>query len=114
MNFNDIVSSNELKKRVMKRVYTIWFMRKVAPAMFLYLPFLLIVALRETANEFFVARIVDNMLNAIHGSGFMGFVGFTSSAVTNVSIISTMVIIGSMGLFVYLLKRLTRNFKEAK
>jgi len=108
------MGSNELKRRVMKRVYTIWFMRKVAPAMFLYLPFLLIVALRETANEFFVARIVDNMLNAIHGSGFMGFVGFTSSAITNVSMLPMMVIVGSMGLFVYLLRRLTRNFKEAR
>ena len=98
----------------MKRVYTIWFVRKVAPAMFLYLPFLLIIALRETANEFFVARIVDNMINAINGSGFTGLVGFSSSAIANIPVLPVMVIVGSTGLFVYLLKKLTGNFKEIK
>ena len=106
------MEQNDLKKRIMKRVYGIWFARRVAPAVFLYMPFLLIVALRETANEFFVARIVDNMINAVHGSGFSGLVNFTSSAATNIPVIPMMIILGSVGLFAYILWKLARDFRQ--
>ncbi|MBU1091700.1 hypothetical protein KKA27_02470 [Patescibacteria group bacterium] len=105
---------NELKNRIMKRVYAIWFARKIAPAVFLYMPFLLFVALRETANEFFVAKIVDNFLLVIHNSGFLGVVNLTRSAIINTSVLSMLIIIASLGAFVLLLRRLSRNFRQIR
>jgi len=98
----------------MKRVYAIWFAKKVAPAVFLYMPFLIFVALRETANEFFVARIVDNFLLVIHSSGFVGVVNLTRSAIVNTSVLSALIILASLGVFVFLLRRLSKNFKQIR
>lgn len=106
--------AKDLKNRIMKRVYAIWFAKKIAPAVFLYIPFLVFIALRETANEFFVAKIVDNFLLAIHGSGFLGAFNLTRSAIFNASFLSVLVILVSLGVCVVLLKKLSKNFKEIR
>jgi len=102
---------NNLKKRIMKRVYAIWFFKKIAPALFLYMPFLLFVALREVANEFFVVKIVNNFLMIIHKSGMGGVVGYIFSALANASVLSGLIIIVSLGVFVILLRKLAKTFR---
>ncbi|MBU1178731.1 hypothetical protein KKB69_00065 [Patescibacteria group bacterium] len=103
---------NELKKRIMKRIYAVWFFRKIAPAVFLYMPFLAVVALRETANEFFVAKIIDNFLLAVHNSGFFGAAGFVWSAVANTPVLPSLIIVVSLGLFVLFFSRLFKSFRS--
>ena len=104
--------SKNLKNKIMKRIYAIWFFKKIAPAVFLYMPFLLFVAIRETANEFFVVKIIDNFLLASHGSGFSGIFSFIYSAILNTSVLPTLIILVSMGVFVILFRRLIKNFKD--
>jgi len=103
--------NNQLKKRIMKRVYIIWFFRKIAPAVFLYMPFLAFVALRETAREFFVIKIIENFLRAVHESGLNGALNFVFSAFNETPVLPTVVIIASLALFVFILRKLFRNFK---
>lgn len=105
---------DELKKRIMKRVYAIWFFRKIAPAMFLYMPFLAVVALWQTAREFFVVRIIDNFLLAFHTGGVGGVLGLTFSALVNTPVLSTLIILTSLGTFFVLFRRLSKNMREAQ
>jgi len=102
---------DKLKRKIMKRVYAIWFFKRVAPALFVYLPFLLFVALRETASEFFVARIVDNFLLAVN-AGFVATARFALSALSNTPVLPTLIILVSLGVFAVLLRKLARNFKQ--
>ncbi len=106
------MKNNELKKRIMKRIYAIWFFKKVAPAVFLYMPFLLFVAMRETANEFFVMKIIDNFLLTAHSSGFLGVVNLMYSAILNTAILPSLIILVSLGVFTILFRRLIRNLKD--
>ncbi|MDD5032868.1 MAG: hypothetical protein PHC85_02015 [Candidatus Pacebacteria bacterium] len=103
---------SDLKEKIMRRVYAIWFFRKVAPAVFLYMPFLAAVAFRETAREFFVARIVDNFLQATHVSGFFGAINFVFAAIENTPVLPTLVIAVSLGFFVLLLRKLAYSIKD--
>lgn len=105
--------TNELTKRIMKRVYAIWFLKKIAPAIFLYIPFLFFVALRETANEFFVAEIVNNFLVAVH-NGFVATMNYLLSAATNTPVLPTLIILASLGVLVFLLHRIARSFKTVR
>ncbi|MFH1979239.1 MAG: hypothetical protein ABII97_02575 [Patescibacteria group bacterium] len=102
---------SELKKRIMKKVYAIWFVKRIAPALFLYMPFLLVVAFRETANEFFVAKVIDNFLLVLNSSGLMGVVHFVFSAISNTSILPALIILASLGVFAFVLRRLVRNVR---
>jgi len=95
----------------MKRIYTIWFFKKIAPAVFLYMPFLFFMAIRETAQEFFVLRIFDNFLKAIHQAGFLGGFRFVLSAIVNTPIFPTITILASGLLFVLILRKLFQNFR---
>lgn len=108
------MSKNDLKNRIMKRVYAIWFSKKVAPALFLYAPFLLFVALREVAREFFVLRILDNFLSALHGNGFSGASKFVFSALMNTPVLPALIILSSLGLCGWILLRLVKNFRQLR
>lgn len=44
----------------MRRVYGIWFVRQIAPALFLQIPLFVFITLREISREFFVAEIMHN------------------------------------------------------
>lgn len=69
------LQSQGLKKRIMRRIYAIWFVRRVLPlgastGFFAYL------ALRETAQQFFVAKVVSNFLAvSVHMWSIPGFIG---------------------------------------
>lgn len=74
--------NNELKTRIMRRIYAIWFVRRGLPmvagsAASFY------VALRVTAERFFVTQIVSNFVVATH-SGFLGISNFVVSALNSV------------------------------
>ena len=64
--------NHELKIKIMRRVYAIWFIKNVAPVLFLELPILLLIALHETAREFFVAKIFENTAVAFSQGGAFG------------------------------------------
>jgi len=97
--------SEELKKRIMRRVYAIWFVKRVAPAVFIYMPFLLFVALKETAGEFFVSKILDNFLIVVHNHGLTGVFKFIISAFGNAPALPLFIILVSAGIFVYILRK---------
>lgn len=98
--------NNELKTRIMRRIYAIWFVRRGLPmvagsAASFYL------ALRVTAERFFVAQIASNFIVAAH-SGFLGITSFIVSALNSVEpsilILISMAGIISFGLTVKLLR----------
>lgn len=75
--------ANDLKKRIMKRVYGIWFVKRVIPtaggsALFMG------IALKETAQRFFVAKIVSNFM-AVAGSNAWAIPNFIASALNKLS-----------------------------
>lgn len=105
---------NDLKNRIMKRVHIIWFSKRIAPALFLYMPFLIFVALREVAREFFVLRILENFLSAVHGSGFSGATKFVFSALVNTPFLPALIILSALGLCGWILLRLAKNFKQLR
>jgi hypothetical protein len=102
---------NDLKKRIMRRVYAIWFVKRIAPALFLQMPLLLLIALRETAREFWVAKIVENFSIAIH-SGFSSTLNYVFSAIVSAPAVPMLIIIFSLGVFGYLAVKTTRNLKR--
>ena len=70
--------ANDLKKRIMRRVYGIWFVKRVIPtaggsAIFMG------IALKETAQRFFVAKIVANFME-VAGSNTWAIPNFIASA----------------------------------
>src|SRR3989344_1412058 len=98
--------ANELKTRIMRRIYTIWFVRRGLPmiagsAASFYL------VLRVTAERFFIAQIFSNFAVATH-SGFLGISKFIISALNSVEpsvlILISMAGIISFGLAVKLLR----------
>jgi len=58
----------QLKKRIMRRIYLLWFARRIAPVLFVQLPFFIFLAARETAQEFFVANILQGFGVALRNS----------------------------------------------
>lgn len=108
------MGKNELKSRIMKRVQIIWFSKKIAPALFLYTPFLLFVAIREVAREFFVLRILDNFLYTMHAGGFSGMSRFVFSAILNIPVFPTLIILSCVGLSGWIILRLAKNFKQLR
>ena len=70
--------ANDLKKRIMRRVYGIWFVKRVIPtaggsALFVG------IALKETAQRFFVAQIASNFM-AVASSNAWAIPSFIASA----------------------------------
>ena len=67
--------NNQLKSKIMRRVYAIWFVRRIAPPA-ISLGFFGYLAIRETAQSFFVAKIISNFLTvATNVWAIPGFVG---------------------------------------
>lgn len=64
----------------MRRVYAIWFVRRIAPPA-ISLGFFGYLAFHETAQSFFVAKIVSNFL--MIASNVWAIPGFVGSAVTH-------------------------------
>ncbi|KKS96783.1 MAG: hypothetical protein UV75_C0002G0096 [Candidatus Giovannonibacteria bacterium GW2011_GWA1_43_15] len=70
--------ANDLKKRIMRRVYGIWFVKRVIPmaggsALFMG------IAMKETAGRFFVAKIFSNFME-VAGTNAWAIPNFIASA----------------------------------
>ncbi len=98
-----------LTKRIMRRVYAIWFLRQMAPIL-VVMPLSLGIALWLTAKEFFVAKIVENFILTFHSGNIFAFV---SSAFYNSAHLLPLAVIGFLSvLFLVLGYRLLRNFTQ--
>ncbi len=102
-------SNQYLTKKVMRRVYGIWFLRQMAPIA-AGMPLSLGLALWLTAKEFFVARIIENFMTSAHSGSFAAVSNFIISALGNTPLLSTAIIGFSVGLFLILAYKLVRNF----
>lgn len=105
--------SHELKNKIMRRIYIIWFFRKIAPAVLLEIPFLFFIAFYEAAREFFVAQIIYNLkIFAISSNNsFWASFQFTQSALANTAVIP-LVMIGISGILaMYLTFVLIKNLR---
>ncbi len=101
-----------LTKRIMRRVYGIWFLRQIAPAV-LIMPISLTAALWFTAKEFFVVKIIENFTISLHSSaGIYGVFNYIGSALYSAPILPLIIIGFFAGLCLFLTYRLLRNFKE--
>ncbi len=103
--------SQNLTKRIMRRVYGIWFLRQMAPIA-VGIPLSLGLALWLTAKEFFVAKIIENFAASVHSGNFAVVFNFIISALGNAPLLPTAIIGFSAGLFLILAYKLTRNFKQ--
>src|SRR3972149_3791191 len=74
--------ANELKTRIMRRIYAIWFVRRGLP-MIAGSAASFYIALRVAAERFFVAQIVSNFAVATR-SGFLGMSNFVAAALNSV------------------------------
>ncbi len=98
----------------MRRVYGVWFLRQMAPLV-MTMPFSLAIALWLTAKEFFVARVVENLIASAHNGGIWSVSGFVADAFYHAShsSLAPLAIIGfSSALFLFLGYRLIRNFTQ--
>ncbi|MBI2023423.1 hypothetical protein HYT01_02580 [Candidatus Giovannonibacteria bacterium] len=82
--------ANELKNRIMKRVYGIWLVRRIAPKLAL-VSALIVVSYRVVADSFFVSQIAANFLSAA-GSGLTNVPRFIASALNHADPIALIVI----------------------
>ncbi len=98
----------------MRRIYAIWFVKRAAPVLLLEIPVLLVIALHETAREFFVAKIIENFLIVLNHSSIAGVLGFMVSAVQNAPFVPMLIILFSLGLCAFLSFRMARNFSAFK
>lgn len=95
----------------MRRVYAIWFLRQVAPAV-VVAPLSLVAALWLTAKEFFVIKILENFTVSLHSGGAYGVLKFTTVAFLNTHH-KAMVVIGLLsGIGLFLAYRLIRNLAQ--
>ena len=98
----------------MRRVYGIWFLRQVGPVLVLEMPVLLVVGLWEIAKTYFVARIVDNFIIAVHSGSIVKITDFVGSALYSASAhtIPFAIAAVSTGLFMILAYKVIRNFTQ--
>lgn len=105
-------NNKDLIKRIMRRVYAIWFVKRVTPVLFLEMPIFIVIALRETAREFFVARILENFLLSFHSGGILSGINFIKEAFFATNGLPLAVIGFSFGFFLVLAFRVFRNFRQ--
>lgn len=98
--------NNDLKKRIMRRVYAIWFVKQVLPIGLVSLGSLYL-ALRLTADRFFVAEIMRSFSYVLQYN-IWGLPGYIEAALNSVepSVLLLISIAGivSFGLAVKLLR----------
>lgn len=103
------MENNNFKKRIMRRVYAVWFFRQIAPVLLLQMPLFAFIAIREAAREFFVAKIADNFFTSFNNAGVSGVSGFALSAIERTPFVSVLVILSSICFLGFLGYRLFRN-----
>lgn len=104
----------KFKKRVMRRVYAAWFMRRIAP-MALVVPLFIIIAAHEVSREFFVARIFANFTQAITGApnASLALWGFTVNGLHSASSVALLIIGTSLILSALSCFGVVRNMRGA-
>ena len=80
-NLNNIGLNIKLKERVMRRIYAIWFVRRILPR-FGGVAVGIFVAYRVTAQSFFVAKILENFL-MVSAGGLSSLSPFVISALAH-------------------------------
>ena|SRR3989344_3540274 len=103
------MENNDFKKRIMRRVYAVWFLKQVAPVLLLQMPLFAFIAIREAAREFFVAKIADNFFTSFNNAGVSGVSGFALSALERTPFVPVLVIFSSICFLGFLGYRLFRN-----
>lgn len=108
------LNTTQLKKQVMRRIYAIWFFRRVMPVAVIF-PFFILIAAREVSHEFFVARIFDNFTQAVTGapSAPLALLGFAEEGLRSAGMIALLVIGVSLALCVFACFNIVRNMREA-
>ena len=100
----------DLKKRIMRRIYAIWFVRRASP-MLLGVGAAGYLALRETARQFFVAKIVSNFM-AVASSSVWSVPSFIASALNHAQP-TVLILISAAGLTsFYLAIKLLRSIRS--
>lgn len=99
----------QLKQRIMRRIYGIWFVRRGAP-MLAIAGFFLFVALRETARSFFVAKIVENFIQAAQNMGSIP--GFVLSALVHAQTSALLTVMVSLAVSVVLGWRFIQSLRN--
>jgi len=101
--------SQKLTRKVMRRVYAIWFLRQMAPIL-VAMPLSLGIVLWLTAKEFFVAKIVENFILTFHSGNVFAFIG---SAFYSSTHLLPLAIIGILSVLSLILGyKLVRNFMQ--
>ena len=104
-----VTREERIKNRIMRRVYGIWFVRRVAPMGFAS-AFFINLALKEAAGQFFVAQIVSNFLT-VAGANLWGIPRFIASALNSAEP-SVLVLISATGMVGFTLAvKLWRSIK---
>ena len=108
------MDNKNLQKRIMRKVYGIWFLRQVGPILLLEMPVLLAVGLWEIARAFFVAKIVENFITSVHSGSVVTIVNFVGSAVYQTSdhLVPVAIAGVAVGLFMFLAYKVIRNFTQ--
>lgn len=102
-------SNLQLKKRIMRRVYAVWFMREVAPPLALQLLVLgaLLVGIHEFVSVKFVLR------NALHSvSGIPSLIDFAAAAIRNTGFIPQILLTSSFLLAALILRDLRKMLRR--
>lgn len=94
----------------MKRVYAVWFAKKIAPVLLLEIPIFLVIALHEIAREFFVAKVIENFLLSANYGGLAGVWNFGVSAAQNAPFLPVLIIGFSLAFCAVLGYKIFRNF----
>jgi hypothetical protein len=104
-------NNQKLTRRIMRRVYGLWFLRQMAPAS-VGMPALLAVAFWQISGAFFVSKIVENFMNSLYSGNISVIINFVSSALYGATehFLSVLIAGFSIGLVLFLGYKLFRNF----
>lgn len=100
--------SSLLKKRIMRNVYGVWFMRLLAPIVFFEIPALFVLGMLA-ARFIFVQRVLENMTSS--AGSIDGFFRFLASAIVHTHP-ETQIVLGlSMGVGIFFAKDIFRSVR---
>ena len=105
-NTTQITLSQLFKNRILWRVYTIWFFRRIVP-LILFEIIVLVVALKLLANMVFVGKVIENAALA-SGSNYWAFFKYLLAAYFQTHPAVQIAIIVGLGLVALLLRDLVR------
>lgn len=96
------------KKRVMRRVYLSWFMRKVLIPAFIILPVTAILLVKELSS-LAVKSIIGTAIFKLTSFNFIGFFHYFIDAIRFTELDSLLIMVSSAGLALYFGRRIIRD-----